>query len=91
MKFLNRFEDYTEQEFREFLNEFHVRESTLSGDTLASYIDKLVNHFEAITEHPLGSDLIYYPNREQGDGIDGIINEVIKWRAMNGKPGFKRP
>ncbi|WP_413734796.1 bacteriocin immunity protein [Sodalis sp. RH21] len=91
MNFLEKYEDYTEEEFRNFLNEFHLKESKLSGVALEIYIDKLIDHFEKITEHPLGSDLIYYPNAEQGNGIDGILSEVKQWRAKNGKPGFKKP
>ncbi|WP_397457614.1 bacteriocin immunity protein [Pseudomonas asplenii] len=44
--------------------------------------------FEEISEHPSGSDLLYYP--EDGkSGPEAVVKEVKEWRAANGKPGFK--
>ncbi|MGN1523345.1 bacteriocin immunity protein [Yersinia enterocolitica] len=45
--------------------------------------------FENLIEHPDGSDLIYYHNDEREDSPEGVLAEVKKWRAENGKPGFK--
>ena len=45
--------------------------------------------FKKLTEHPDGSDLIYYPKPGQDDSPEGIVKEVKDWRAKNGKPGFK--
>ena len=44
--------------------------------------------FEALTEHPSGSDLIFYPDPEK-DGPEFVVKEVKEWRANNGKPGFR--
>ncbi|WP_016676051.1 bacteriocin immunity protein, partial [Yersinia pestis] len=49
-----------------------------------------VRHFTKITEHPSGSDLIYYPEDGADDSPEGILELVKKWRAENGKPGFKK-
>ena len=50
--------------------------------------DRAVMEFEAISEHPAGSDLLYYP--ENGNsGPEAVVAEVKAWRAANGKPGFK--
>jgi hypothetical protein len=48
-----------------------------------------VKHFEAITEHPGRSDVIFYPKEGQEDSPEGILKEVKEWRALNNKPGFK--
>lgn len=45
--------------------------------------------FEKLSEHPDGSDLIYYPQDDQDDSPEGIVKEVKEWRAKNGKSGFK--
>lgn len=49
----------------------------------------MVLEFEALTEHPEGSDLIYYPRDDRDDSPEGIVKEVKEWRAANNKPGFK--
>ena len=51
---------------------------------------KLVSEFERLTEHPDGSDLIYYPRDDREDSPEGIVKEIKEWRAANGKPGFKQ-
>ena len=50
---------------------------------------KMVLEFERLTEHPDGSDLIFYPKDDRADTPEGIVKEVKEWRAANGKPGFK--
>ncbi|WP_016598339.1 bacteriocin immunity protein, partial [Yersinia pestis] len=35
-------------------------------------------------------DLIYYPEDGADDSPEGILELVKKWRAENGKPGFKK-
>ncbi|MDA6953361.1 bacteriocin immunity protein, partial [Escherichia coli] len=52
--------------------------------------NKLVREFERLTEHPDGSDLIYYPRDDREDSPEGIVKEIKEWRAANGKPGFKQ-
>ena len=50
---------------------------------------KAVRLFKKLTEHPDGTDLIYYPKQGQDDSPTGIVKVVKAWRAANGKPGFK--
>ena len=50
---------------------------------------KMVLEFRRLTEHPDGSDLIYYPREDREDSPAGVVQEVKQWRAANGKPGFK--
>jgi len=47
-----------------------------------------VIEFEKISEHPAGSDLLYYPENGKS-GPEAIVKEVKEWRAANGKSGFK--
>ncbi|WP_313741604.1 bacteriocin immunity protein [Pseudomonas sp.] len=97
-----KLEDYSEPEFFEFLKNFFSNEESSSNDELDENIeeelkameayeahqDSLVDHFRKITQHPAGSDLIFYP-KQGAEGPQGIINEIKKWRAANGKSGFK--
>ncbi|AIN20054.1 colicin immunity / pyocin immunity family protein [Yersinia rochesterensis] len=84
MNIKNNISDYTELEFLNFVKDIYY-------DTYSSEDEhvKAVLQFETLTEHPDGSDLIYYPNDNREDNPEGIVAEVKKWRAENGKPGFK--
>ncbi|AZD64235.1 Colicin immunity protein [Pseudomonas chlororaphis subsp. aurantiaca] len=52
-------------------------------------MNALVFHFEKVSEHPAGSDLIFYPENGADDSSEGITRLVKEWRAANGLPGFK--
>jgi hypothetical protein len=78
--------DYTEKEFIEFLQS--VFEANTSSDDI---LDPLLFEFERLTEHPAGSDLIYWPEDMNNTPTPEGITEIVKnWRAANGLPGFKR-
>ncbi|ADZ40656.1 TPA: bacteriocin immunity protein [Yersinia enterocolitica] len=76
--------DYTELEFLNFVKNIYY-------DTYPSEEEHIraILQFENLIEHPDGSDLIYYHNDEREDSPEGVLAEVKKWRAENGKPGFK--
>ncbi|NIB30404.1 bacteriocin immunity protein [Providencia rettgeri] len=77
--------DYTEAEFLAFVKQiFNVENTTESEDI------KNILLFKKLTEHPDGSDLIYYPRANRPDSPEGVVKEVKEWRAKNGKPGFKK-
>lgn len=77
--------DYTEAEFLAFVKKiFYPHHTTEEEDV------KNVLEFERITEHPDGSDVIFYPPDEREDSPEGIVKEIKEWRAKNGKPGFKQ-
>ncbi|EEF6915587.1 bacteriocin immunity protein [Salmonella enterica] len=76
--------DYTEAEFLEFVRNMCRVEGKTEDD-----IVKLVDEFRRLTEHPKGSDVIFYPDDSQEDSPEGIVAEVKKWRAENSKSGFK--
>lgn len=88
MDFLSkqRFEEFTEQEFIDFLNEL-FREDESGTDERA---DKLLLHFKDLAGHPLGSDLIYYPESGTDNSAEGITQTIKEWRKANGLPGFKK-
>lgn len=75
---------YTELEFLNFVKNIYY-------DTYPSEEEHIraILQFENLIEHPDGSDLIYYHNDEREDSPEGVLAEVKKWRAENGKPGFK--
>ncbi|EMB4109694.1 TPA: bacteriocin immunity protein [Serratia marcescens] len=82
----NTISEYTETEFLNFVRKICKASDykTENDHTIA------VLKFENLTEHPDGSDLIYYPKDGQDDSPEGIVKEVKEWRAKNGKPGFKQ-
>lgn len=89
MVFKERFEDYTESEFLEFLRGLFEGGRDLSDDDFDAYMIKCVLHFEAVTEHPDGSDVILHPKEGQEDSPERILKDVKEWRALHNKPGFK--
>lgn len=90
MIFKDRIEDYTEEEFLEFLKGFSSEHSQLCGEEFIKHMDRSIEHFVKITEHPARTDVIFYPEDDQEDSPEGILNTIKKWRANNGKPGFKK-
>lgn len=79
-----KIEEYTEAEFLLFV--------TKICDSVFSSEEEQVNavlEFEALTEHPDGSDLIYYAPSNAEGAPEAIIKRVKEWRAENGKPGFR--
>ncbi|UQS87600.1 bacteriocin immunity protein [Pseudomonas chlororaphis] len=76
--------DYTEQEFLQFLTD--ICEVNCQNEEDHSV---LVRHFRKISEHPKGSDLIFYPADDADDSPEGILKTVKEWRRANGLPGFK--
>ncbi|EKT58122.1 bacteriocin immunity protein [Providencia burhodogranariea] len=86
MKLKNSISDYTESEFIDFINKIDKENVAETDDKL----DILLNHFEKITEHPAGTDLLYYAQSDADSTPDAITKIVKEWRAKNGKPGFKK-
>ncbi|MFU9136406.1 bacteriocin immunity protein [Erwinia sp. HDF1-3R] len=76
--------DYTEAEFLAFVEKIINVQNTTEGEDINNILE-----FKRLSEHPSGSDLIYYPDDSREDSPEGIVKEVKEWRAANGKPGFK--
>ncbi|HDC4684276.1 TPA: bacteriocin immunity protein [Enterobacter cloacae] len=81
---MDKIEDYTEEKFLEFVRKIF----DVSGTTEAEDIKNILE-FKRLTEHPDGSDLIYYPPEDREDSPEGVVQEVKEWRRENGKSGFK--
>jgi len=81
---LSSISDYTEKEFLNFVISICDAGARTEEEDI-----KMVLEFEALTEHPDGSDLIYYPRDDRDDSPEGVVKEVKEWRAANNKPGFK--
>lgn len=81
----NKFSDYTEAEFIQLMEEI-LKENQAATD---ERLDPLLEHFEKITEHPDGTDLIYYAESDAEATADKITQKVKAWRSANGLPGFK--
>ena len=79
------YDDYTESEFIDLLKEIY-RANAEEPDGI---LDPLLEHFSKITEHPSGTDLIYWPENDAQGELEAVLNIVKTWRAANGKPGFK--
>ncbi|MFJ4390146.1 bacteriocin immunity protein [Pseudomonas soli] len=89
MTLKDKLADYTESEFLELVSELFHNRTSLKGKELENYRISIVLHFEKITEHPDGSDVICYPPEGADDSPQGVVDRVKEWRAANGKPGFK--
>ncbi|WP_347881575.1 bacteriocin immunity protein [Pseudomonas sp. GD03842] len=77
-------EDMTEAEFLDLVIKIcNVDYKTEHQHTQA------VMRFERLSEHPDGSDLIYYSNPSADSTPEGIVSTIKRWRAENGKAGFK--
>lgn len=66
-----------------------ILENISDPDADEKQLDDLVDEFERLTEHPSGSDLMFWPAPGSDASIEGILNEVERWRLENGLPGFK--
>lgn len=84
MNLKNNIGEYTENEFLKLV------ETLVNNVGTEKETDALLEHFISITEHPSGSDLIYYPENGNDGSSASIVKTVKEWRAKNGKPGFKK-
>ena len=85
-----KLEDYTESEFLDFLNEFSANPRYQGEMDRESYIDSLVDHFDKIVDHPEGNGLIFYPPDDREDSLQGVIDEIKRWRKSHGRSSFKQ-
>ncbi|ERM09971.1 colicin immunity protein ImmE2 [Pantoea agglomerans Tx10] len=76
------FEDYTEAEFTQLVSEIC---SAKGGE---AYQDQLLENFITVSEHPEGSDLIYYSDDDKATP-ERIVAAIKAWRQAQGKNGFK--
>ncbi|MDH0648087.1 bacteriocin immunity protein [Pseudomonas sp. GD03858] len=77
--------DYSEREFLELL-ELIINTNGSQPDKV---LDPLLEHFESTTEHPAGTDLIFWPDTAEKGEPEEIVKLIKEWRRENGKDGFK--
>ncbi|WP_434155590.1 bacteriocin immunity protein [Pseudomonas sp. JZ134] len=77
--------DYTEAEFLQLLHDIHEVNVCSEEEHSA-----LVRHFEIISEHPDGADLIYYPASGHGSP-DEVLEQIKQWRVETKLAGFRQP
>ena len=74
--------EYSEDEFLQLIEEIF---GAKAGE---HYQDELLENFVLVSEHPDGSDLIFYP--ESGnDSPREVLKAVVAWRRNNGLPSFR--
>ncbi|MBS0057255.1 bacteriocin immunity protein [Yersinia sp. Marseille-Q3913] len=81
---VRKFTEYTENEFLELIKTLFD-----GGFSSEEELDALVFAIVDAAEHPDGTDILFYPSNDSEDSPEGILNVIKKWRAENGKPGFK--
>ena len=81
----NKIDEYTEAQFIRFMEEIR----TANKSAPESVLNELLDTFCQITEHPDGTDLIYYPEEGADNTNEGIVQTIKQWRKANGMPGFK--
>lgn len=77
--------DYTEEEFLIFAKKICNADYPTEEDA-----DAAIREFIRLTEHPDGTDIIFYPTEEQEDSPEGLVKYVKEWRSKNNKPGFRQ-
>lgn len=82
MDLKNSFEEYTEAEFTRLVS---VIFSAEGGE---SYQDELLENFIAVSQHPVGSDLIYYSEYDDLTPAK-VVATVREWRKCVGLPDLK--
>lgn len=82
MELIGKFSDYTEHQFKNFI------EAIRDAETEAER-DRLVRHFIDVVPHPAKSDLLYYPGPGTDGSVEGVIEIIKEWCTANGLPGFK--
>ncbi len=77
--------EFSESEFTQFVEKIFKENVAETDDVL----DELLEQFESLTEHPDGSDLIYYPDDPADATPERIVEIVKQWRTSQGLPCFK--
>jgi len=80
---VKRIEDLTREEFLSFVRGiFDVSKNR-------DIHDELIDQFEDISQHPSGSDLLFYPENPEDSTPERVVEIVDQCRARSGLPGFK--
>lgn len=84
MELKQNLEDYTEPEFLHFVKKIWA------VDVPEDEHDQLVMHFDKVSQHPMGSDILFY-SEDYGNkpSPEGAVVSLKLFRANKGLPGFK--
>ncbi|NIF26012.1 bacteriocin immunity protein [Pantoea sp. Tr-811] len=85
MKDKKNISDFTENEFLKLI----ISIADPADDVSEKELDARILDFKEISEHPSGSDLIYWPEADGLDTPEEILRIVKEWRAAKQLPGFK--
>ncbi|MBV6827298.1 bacteriocin immunity protein [Pseudomonas sp. PD9R] len=78
------YDQYTETEFLAIINRLFVGDYSSEEE-----LDVLVHQIVDTSEHPNGTDILFYPEQGVENSAMGILNSIKEWRQANSKPGFK--
>jgi hypothetical protein len=84
MNFKNTLDQYTESEYTALIQ--RLFDGYYSSE---AELDEIVENIVNTSEHPSGSDILYFPSNGIEDSPAGVLMTIKQWRAANGKPGFK--
>lgn len=85
MELKQKLEDYTEPEFLHFVKKIWA------VDVPEDEHDQLVMHFDKVSQHPMGSDLLFYSGDYGNEpSPEGTVISLKLFRAHKGLPGFKQ-
>jgi hypothetical protein len=80
----SKFEEYTEFEFLSLINRLFEGEYSSEEEH-----DAIIDNIVSTSEHPNGTDILYYPEEGVEDSPEGVLKAIKIWRTVNGKPGFR--
>lgn len=78
------YEQYTRKEFLLLIERLFNKDYSSESE-----FDALVHQIVDTSEHPDGTDIIFYPDEGVEDTPEGILDSIERWREQNSKPGFK--
>jgi hypothetical protein len=79
----NSISDMSEKKFLDFVWKIYQSQYATEKQQIAAVME-----YERLSEHPAGSDLLYYPEPGK-EGPERVVLEIKNWRKANGKSGFK--
>jgi hypothetical protein len=85
MELKERLQDYTRAEFRILI------EKIMRVDASEQEHNELVRHFDLVSAHPQGADLLFYPDLQDDTGhtgADRVIYAIQEWHMDSGQSAF---
>lgn len=77
--------DYTQSEFQALVDRIWA------VDLPKQDHDRLIEHFDRISGHPKGADLLFYPDdKVNSNSAESVVHYVRSWHHENGMAAFKQ-